>query len=68
MRWRRKQRFPGAGHSAERKFKQLRRQNIREQFEALLPVSGKEWCPPCVTVARLRRAVFSPPPGWEAPG
>jgi len=26
------------------------------------PVSGGEWSPPCVAVARLRRAVFSPPP------
>lgn len=25
------------------------------------PVSGGEWSPPCVAVARLRRAVFSPP-------
>jgi hypothetical protein len=32
MRGRRKQRFPGAGHSAERKFKQLRRQNIRDEW------------------------------------
>jgi hypothetical protein len=26
------------------------------------PVTGGEWSPPCVAVARLRRAVFSPPP------
>ncbi|MGZ4391278.1 MAG: hypothetical protein ACXVRK_03995, partial [Gaiellaceae bacterium] len=26
------------------------------------PVSGRDWSPPCVAVARLRRAVFSPPP------
>jgi hypothetical protein len=26
------------------------------------PVSGCEWNPPCVTVARPRRAVFSTPP------
>jgi hypothetical protein len=26
-------------------------------------LSGSEWSPPCVAVARLRRAVFSPPPG-----
>jgi hypothetical protein len=25
------------------------------------PVSGAEWSPPCVAVARLRRAVFAPP-------
>jgi hypothetical protein len=25
-------------------------------------LSGSEWSPPCVAVARLRRAVFSPPP------
>ena len=24
------------------------------------PVHGGEWSPPCVAVARLRRAVFSP--------
>jgi hypothetical protein len=27
------------------------------------PVAGKEWSPACVAVARLRRAVFSPPLG-----
>jgi hypothetical protein len=27
------------------------------------PVSGNEWSPSCVAVARLRRAVFSPPLG-----
>ena len=26
-------------------------------------LSGSEWSPPCVAVARLRRAVFSPPQG-----
>jgi len=26
------------------------------------PVTGNEWTPPCVAVARLRRAVFAPPP------
>ena len=26
------------------------------------PVSGGDWSPPCVAVARLRRAVFAPPP------
>jgi hypothetical protein len=25
------------------------------------PVTGSEWSPPCVAVARLRRAVFCPP-------
>ena len=25
------------------------------------PVSGGDWSPPCVAVARLRRAVFSAP-------
>ena len=25
------------------------------------PISGGDWSPPCVAVARLRRAVFSPP-------
>ena len=33
-----------------------------------LPVSGNEWYPACVAVARLRRAVFSPPPGWIGDG
>ena len=28
------------------------------------PVSGGEWSPPCVAVARLRRAVFAP--GWAS--
>jgi len=31
------------------------------------PVSGNEWNPACVAVARLRRAVFSPPWGIEPP-
>jgi hypothetical protein len=26
------------------------------------PVTGRDWSPPCVAVARLRRAVFQPPP------
>lgn len=30
------------------------------------PVSGNEWSPPCVAVARLRRAVFSPRTGGAA--
>jgi hypothetical protein len=25
------------------------------------PVHGRDWSPPCVAVARLRRAIFSPP-------
>ena len=28
-----------------------------------VPISGNEWSPPCVAVARLRRAVFSATPG-----
>ena len=28
------------------------------------PVTGNEWNPACVAVARLRRAVFSASPGW----
>lgn len=31
-------------------------------------VSGSEWSPACVAVARLRRAVFAPPPGWIGDG
>jgi hypothetical protein len=31
------------------------------------PLSGSEWSPPCVAVARLRRLVFCPPPGWLRP-
>jgi hypothetical protein len=30
------------------------------------PVSGSEWSPPCVAVARLRRTVFSHRPGGAA--
>jgi hypothetical protein len=29
------------------------------------PVSGSEWSPACVAVARLRRAVFGAPPFWN---
>ena len=32
------------------------------------PVSGNEWSPACVAVARLRRAVFCPPLGWIGDG
>jgi hypothetical protein len=29
------------------------------------PVTGNEWVPACIAVARLRRAVFGAPPFWQ---
>ena len=31
------------------------------------PVTGREWAPPCVAVARLRRAIFTQSPIWAPP-
>lgn len=39
----------------------------RDEGNRETPVSGSEWSPPCVAVARMRRAIFDQQHTWAPP-